>query len=191
MADFDKARTLGLVSGVIALVAPLTSLLTSFLSLFLQPIGLGLVLASLYMFSNIYGERIIFRDALLSVLIGYPAAILAVLSLPFLSLTPFFLGFNIITSDMVVWTLLFLVIILGALIISAVLWYRVLRALSLKSGEGLFRWAGILGIISTLFFTIGALTTVIHNFSWCTTSGRKHTPNLGKLDRINHSLLRS
>ncbi len=171
MADFDTARMLGLVGGVLVLLTFLFSFFIGFLGFFLQLIGLILVLVSLYMFSNIYGERIIFRDALLSVLIGY-----GVLFLLLLILT----GFAIIVPlepilsgrmedlfappairFMVAWVLLFIVIILGALVVSAFLWYRALNTLSLKSGEGLFRWAGILYLTSILSVTLGVLTLII------------------------------
>jgi uncharacterized membrane protein len=180
MVDFDTGRTLGLVGSILVLVALIFSFIIGFLGFLLQLVGLILILISLHTFSNIYGERIIFRDALLSVLIGYgvPLAALAALIFLFILLIP--IGFTIVTSarpippsriedffgaqitaSIILWAFIAILAILVALAISAYLWYRALNTLSLRSGEKFFRWAGLTYLAFAVSLIVGVVTAVI------------------------------
>jgi uncharacterized membrane protein len=177
MADFDTGRTLGLVGSILVLVALIFSFIIGFLGFLLQLVGLILILISLHTFSNIYGERIIFRDAFLSVLIGYGVP-LATLIFLFILLIP--IGFTIVTSarpippsriedlfgaqitaSLILWAFIAILAILVALAISAYLWYRALNTLSLRSGEKFFRWAGLTYLAFAVSLIVGIVTAVI------------------------------
>jgi len=175
MVDFDTGRTLGLVGSILVLVALIFSFIIGFLGFLLQLVGLILILISLHTFSNIYGERIIFRDAFLSVLIGYGVP-LATLIFLFILLIP--IGFTIVTSarpippsriedlfeitaPLILWAFIAILAILVALAISAYLWYRALNTLSLRSGEKFFRWAGLTYLAFAVSLIVGVVTAVI------------------------------
>jgi uncharacterized membrane protein len=177
MADFDTGRTLGLVGSILIIVALIFSFIIGFLGSLLQLVGLILILISLRMFSNVYGERIIFRDAFLSVLIGYGVPLAALIFL-FILLIP--IGFTIVTSarpippsriedffgtqitaSIILWAFIAILAILVALAISAYLWYRALNTLSLRSGEKLFRWAGLTYLAFAVSLIVGIVTAVI------------------------------
>ncbi|MFZ8793611.1 MAG: DUF996 domain-containing protein, partial [Acidilobaceae archaeon] len=140
-----------------------------------QLVGLILILISLHTFSNIYGERIIFRDALLSVLIGYGfslvASIIFLILFGFTILLPFtrpappgriedFFGAQI-AGALVVLVLIMVLVLLIAFVVSAYLWYRALNTLYLRSGEKLFRWAGLSYLAFAVSLIVGVVTAVI------------------------------
>jgi len=183
MVDFDTGRTLGLAGSILVLVAVIFSFIIGLLGSLLQLVGLILILVSLHAFSNIYGERSIFRDALLSVLIGYGLPLVALIILLIL------LGFTILTARpippgppggledlfgaqiagaLVALIVIMFLVFLIALVVAAYLWYRALNTLYLRSGEKLFRWAGlsylafaaslIAGVVLAI---VGAITLVI------------------------------
>jgi uncharacterized membrane protein len=174
MADFDTGRTLGLVGSILVLVAIIFSFIIGFLGFLLQLVGLILILISLHTFSNIYGERIIFRDAFLSVLIVYGVSLAALIFLFIL------VGFTIVTSarpippgrvedffgaqitaSIILWAFIAILAILVALVVSAYLWYRALNTLSLRSGEKFFRWAGLTYLAFAVSLIVGVVTAVI------------------------------
>jgi uncharacterized membrane protein len=176
MVDFDKGRTLGLAGSILVLVAIIFWFITGPLGFLLQLVGLILILISLHTFSNIYGERIIFRDALLSVLIGYGLPLVALIILLIL------FGFTILTARpippgppdriedffgaqivgaLVVLVLIMVLVLLIAFVVSAYLWYRALNTLYLRSGEKLFRWAGLSYLAFAVSLIVGVVTAVI------------------------------
>jgi uncharacterized membrane protein len=176
MVDFDKGRTLGLAGSILVLVAIIFWFITGPLGFLLQLVGLILILISLHTFSNIYGERIIFRDALLSVLIGYGLPLVASIILLIL------FGFTILTARpippgppgriedffgaqiagaLVVLVLIMVLVLLIAFVVSAYLWYRALNTLYLRSGEKLFRWAGLSYLAFAVSLIVGVVTAVI------------------------------
>jgi uncharacterized membrane protein len=176
MVDFDKGRTLGLAGSILVLVAIIFWFITGPLGSLLQLVGLILILISLHTFSNIYGERIIFRDALLSVLIGYGLPLVALIILLIL------FGFTILTARpippgppgriedffgaqiagaLVVLVLIMVLVLLIAFVVSAYLWYRALNTLYLRSGEKLFRWAGLSYLAFAVSLIVGVVTAVI------------------------------
>jgi uncharacterized membrane protein len=176
MADFDRGRTLGLAGSILVLVAIIFSFIISPLGFLLQLVGLILILVSLHAFSNIYGERIIFRDALLSVLIGYGLPLVALIILLIL------LGFTILTARpippgppggledlfgaqiagaLVALIVIMFLVFLIALVVAAYLWYRALNTLYLRSGEKLFRWAGLSYLAFAVSLIVGVVTAVI------------------------------
>ena len=175
MVDFDKGRTLGLAGSILVLVAIIFWFITGPLGFLLQLVGLILILISLHTFSNIYGERIIFRDALLSVLIGYGLPLVALIILlilfGFTILLPFtrpappgriedFFGAQI-AGALVVLVLIMVLVLLIAFVVSAYLWYRALNTLYLRSGEKLFRWAGLSYLAFAVSLIVGVVTAVI------------------------------
>jgi len=175
MVDFDKGRTLGLAGSILVLVAIIFWFITGPLGFLLQLVGLILILISLHTFSNIYGERIIFRDALLSVLIGYGlplvASIILLILFGFTILLPFtrpappgriedFFGAQI-AGALVVLVLIMVLVLLIAFVVSAYLWYRALNTLYLRSGEKLFRWAGLSYLAFAVSLIVGVVTAVI------------------------------
>jgi uncharacterized membrane protein len=176
MVDFDKGRTLGLAGSILVLVAIIFWFIIGPLGFLLQLVGLILILISLHTFSNIYGERIIFRDALLSVLIGYGLPLVALIILLIL------FGFTILTARpippgppgsiedffgaqivgvLVVLVLIMVLVLLIAFVVSAYLWYRALNTLYLRSGEKLFRWAGLSYLAFAVSLIVGVVTAVI------------------------------
>ena len=176
MVDFDTGRTLGLAGSILVLVAIIFWFITGPLGFLLQLVGLILILVSLHAFSNIYGERIIFRDALLSVLIGYGLPLVASIILLIL------FGFTILTARpippgppgriedlfgvQIAGALVALIVIMFlalpiALVVSAYLWYRALNTLYLRSGEKLFRWAGLSYLAFAVSLIVGVVTAVI------------------------------
>ena len=176
MADFDTGRTLGLAGSILVLVALIFSFIIGPLGFLLQLVGLILILVSLHTFSNIYGERIIFRDALLSVLIGYglPLVALIILLILFgftiLTARPIppgppgkiedFFGVQIAGALVALIVIMFLALLI-AFVVSAYLWYRALNTLYLRSGEKLFRWAGLSYLAFAVSLIVGVVTAVI------------------------------
>jgi uncharacterized membrane protein len=176
MVDFDTGRTLGLAGSILVLVAAIFSFIIGLLGFILQLVGLILILVSLHTFSNIYGERIIFRDALLSVLIGYGLPLIALIILLIL------LGFTVVTARpippgppggiedlfgaqiagaLVALIVIMFLVLFIAFVVSAYLWYRALNTLYLRSGEKLFRWAGLSYLAFAVSLIVGVVTAVI------------------------------
>ncbi|MFZ8794038.1 MAG: DUF996 domain-containing protein [Acidilobaceae archaeon] len=173
MIDFDTGRTLGLAGSILVLVAIIFSFIIDPLGFLLQLVGLILILVSLHAFSNIYGERSIFRDALLSVLIGYGLSLVASIILLIL------FGFTILTTrpilpgriedlfgaqiegELVALIVIMFLALLIAFVVSAYLWYRALNTLYLRSGEKLFRWAGLSYLAFAVSLIVGLVTAVI------------------------------
>lgn len=170
--DFSTAKNLGLIGSILFIVGiilsetPLLGALFSLLGL----AGIILVLVSLYLFSKIYAEPRIFRDALIAVIVfiaGFIVAILLLLILILLGVTfvrevrSSFLGTSSEVSLIFGTDLGSILVFLVAFAISAFFWYRALNTLSRVSGEGLFRLAGLLCLIGVLLLVIGVFTLVI------------------------------
>jgi len=171
--DFDTARNLGLIgsiliiAGIVLGLIPWIGLLLSILAL----AGLILVLVSLYLFSKIYAEPRIFRDALISVIVLIAGVIVAILLLIILVGVAFVrevrssppggappeISITAVLGSVIVAFLIALV----AYAISAFFWYRTLNTLSRVSGEGMFRTAGLLYAISVLLHIIGVFTSFL------------------------------
>jgi uncharacterized membrane protein len=176
MVDFDTGRTLGLAGSILVLVAIIFSFIIGPLGFLLQLVGLILILVSLHAFSNIYGERSIFRDALLSVLIGYGLPLVALIiflilfGFTILTARPIppgppgriedFFGAQIAGALVALIVIMFLALLI-ALVVSAYLWYRALNTLYLRSGEKLFRWAGLSYLAFAVSLIVGVVTAVI------------------------------
>jgi len=171
--DFGTARNLGLIgsilimAGTVLSVVPWIGLLFSLLGL----AGIILVLVSLYMFSKIYAEPRIFRDALISVIAVIAGAIVATLLVIILVGVAFIRevrsGFpggaspEVSIDAMLGSFIVAALVVLVAYAISAFFWYRALNTLSRASGEGLFRLAGLLYAINVLLTAIGVITLII------------------------------
>ncbi len=134
-----------------------------FLELLLMLVGFILVLGALNGLSEVYGDKSIFRDAL-------GATIAAILSwILFLSVFLVSAKLGLLGAmggeQRVKWALgasaIASILVLVAVAVSALLWYRVLGALSARSGVGMFRWAAIFYAISAAILVVGLLLTVM------------------------------
>jgi uncharacterized membrane protein len=136
--EFSTARNLGLGGSIAVIIGILISVIPalSFLGLILMLLGVILVLVALRGLSEVYGDESIFRNAL-----GATIAIILSWILFFVFLA----------------TLLLVVV---AVAVSALLWYRALGALSARSGVGMFRWAAVFYAISAVIFAVGLLLTL-------------------------------
>jgi len=172
--DFGTARNLGLIGSILAIVSVVLGLIP-WIGLLFSLLGLAgfiLVLVSLYMFSKIYAEPRIFRDALISVIVGIAGLIVAILLLIILLGAAFASevrsGFpappreappEVSIAAIFGTAIVFILVALAASAISAFFWYRALNTLSRVSGEGMFRTAGLL-------YAIGVLLAIISIFTW-------------------------
>ena len=147
--EFSTAKNLGLRGSIFAIVGIFLSVTPlSPLGLILMLLGVILVLIALHGLSEVYGDKSIFRNAL-----GATIAIILswILILVFLYMrTTGALGTSAIA----------LILVMVAVAVSALLWYRALGALSASSGVGMFRWAAILYAISAVIFVVGLLLTL-------------------------------
>ena len=174
MPDFGRARVLGLVGSILVLLAIILSFMVGFLAFPLSLVGFILVLVSLNTLSDIYGERAIFRNALLSIIIGLIGFLLlfVILIILGLSMTAIVVRSELprefeelpgaqALAQIIGLALISIMVFIVTTVISAYLWYRALNTLSLKSGEGLFRLAGLLYLGSALSLALGIITAVI------------------------------
>ncbi|MFN4045910.1 MAG: DUF996 domain-containing protein, partial [Acidilobaceae archaeon] len=164
-SDFNMAKNLGLAGAIIVLimsfvnfVLPLSlqlSVLISYVLAIAMLAGEALIVLSLYKFSKLYQEEAMFRYALYFIAAILVGNILS--SLAGAAALSALAGASI--SDFMGFALLVIVIAVVALIIAYYFLYKSLGLLAEKSGEGLFRIAGILMLVGavTLIIVIGFL----------------------------------
>lgn len=171
--DFNTARNLGLAGSIVVLAGMALGVVLGGLGFILNLIGLILLLISLHFLSEVYGERRIFRDALISIaiLVGGSFLILIFLALAF-GLTFFMMPFRGprfpgegleeqgLTAIIGIVVIAF-ILLMAILAVSAFFWYRALNMLSLRSGEPLFRWAGLLYAISVILVLAGVVLSLV------------------------------
>ncbi|MDM7274752.1 MAG: DUF996 domain-containing protein [Thermoprotei archaeon] len=189
-SDFSIARVLGLTGSILIVVGVAASIFmgvvqlfafirlfyaqdfqgyfqtpldTSLTGLYLLPhlnlIGWALVIVSLYFSSRVYGEGGIFKYAVYSVasiVVGVVGAIIIVLLAiigVILSAAP--IGLFLLLAAIIV--------VLAGIVLMGYFMYRSLSLLSEKSGEPLFRAAGIIMFIAavTMIILIGSLIELV------------------------------
>jgi uncharacterized membrane protein len=125
-------------------------------------LGVILVLVALHGLSEVYGDKSIFRNAL-----GATIAIILSWILFFVFLATFLLGLLGVmageqrATGVLGASAIALILVVVAVAVSAILWYRALGALSARSGVGMFRWAAIFYAISAAIFVVGLLLTIV------------------------------
>jgi uncharacterized membrane protein len=133
------------------------------LELLLMLVGFIPVLGALNDLSEVYGDKSIFRDALGATI----AAILSWILFLFVFLVSAELGLlgAMEGEQRVTWSLgasaIVSILVVVAVAVSTLLWYRALGALSARSGVGMFRWAAIFYAISAAILVVGLLLTVM------------------------------
>jgi uncharacterized membrane protein len=133
------------------------------LELLLMLVGFIPVLGALNDLSEVYGDKSIFRDALGATI----AAILSWILFLFVFLVSAELGLlgAMGGEQRVTWALgasaIVSILVVVAVAVSTLLWYRALGALSARSGVGMFRWAAIFYAISAAILVVGLLLTVM------------------------------
>jgi len=161
--EFSTARNLGLGGSIAVVIGILLSVIPalSFLGLILMLLGVILVLVALRGLSEVYGDKSIFRNAL-----GATIAIILSWILFFVFLATFLLGLLGVmageqrATGVLGASAIALILVVVAVAVSAILWYRALGALSARSGVGMFRWAAIFYAISAAIFAVGLLLTL-------------------------------
>jgi len=150
--DFSTARILGLIGSILIIIFPLA--------------GIILLLISLYFFSKIYAEPRIFRYALISIVVPIVGAIAVI---PLLILLGVALEVASVSegdalSEASIATIILEIVLASIFVVLAVapafFWYRALNTLSRVSGEGLFRLAGLLAVISILLLEISLIISM-------------------------------
>jgi len=166
VSSFDVGRTLGIIGSALVvfdLVLGAVGLYTFLLTI----AGLLLVIASLHYISLVYGERRVFRYAVIAVAISLLALILVLLlvaitlGFAFLSLLLGPLGALPALGSLVLLLIVSLLILLAAAPISALFWYLSLDTLSRVSGVTLFKWAALLYAAGVALLVLGVLTLVV------------------------------
>jgi len=161
--EFSTAKNLGLGGSIAVIIGILLSVIPalSFLGLILMLVGVILVLVALRGLSEVYGDKSIFRNAL-----GATIAIILSWILFFVFLVTALLGLagamageQRATGALGV-SAIALILVVVAVAVSALLWYRALGALSARSEVGMFRWAAIFYAISAVIFVVGLLLTL-------------------------------
>jgi len=161
--EFSTAKNLGLGGSIAVIIGILLSVIPalSFLGLILMLLGVILVLVALRGLSEVYGDKSIFRNAL-----GATIAIILSWILFFVFLATFLLGLlGVMAGEQRATgalgaSAIALILVVAAVAVSALLWYRALGALSARSGVGMFRWAAIFYAISAVIFAVGLLLTL-------------------------------
>ncbi len=162
--EFSTARNLGLGGSIAVVIGILLSVIPalSFLGLILMLLGVILVLVALRGLSEVYGDESIFRNAL-----GATIAIILSWILFFVFLATLLLGLAGVmageqrATGALGASAIALILVVVAVAVSALLWYRALGALSARSGVGMFRWAAIFYAISAAIFAVGLLLTIV------------------------------
>jgi uncharacterized membrane protein len=161
--EFSTAKNLGLGGSIAVIIGILISVIPalSFLGLILMLLGVILVLVALRGLSEVYGDKSIFRNAL-----GATIAIILSWILFFVFLATLLLGLAGVmageqrATGALGASAIALILVVVAVAISALLWYRALGALSARSGVGMFRWAAVFYAISAVIFVVGLLLTL-------------------------------
>jgi uncharacterized membrane protein len=172
--EFSTAKNLGLGGSIVAIIGTLLSIIPalSFLGLILMLLGVILVLVALRGLSEVYGDKSIFRNAL-----GATIAIILLWIFIFVVIALLgpagamageqrateVLGASAIAPILVIVATFAIapILVVMAVAVSAILWYRALRALSARSRVGMFRWAAIFYAISAVIFVVGLLLTIV------------------------------
>jgi uncharacterized membrane protein len=162
--EFSTTKNLGLGGSIAVIIGILLSVIPalSFLGLILMLVGVILVLVALHGLSEVYGDRSIFRNAL-----GATIAIILSWILFFVFLVTAVLGLlgamagEQRATGVLGASAIALILVVVAVAVSALLWYRALGALSARSGVGMFRWAAIFYAISAVIFVVGLLLTIV------------------------------
>jgi len=166
VSSFDVGRTLGIVGSVLV-VFDLVLVAVGLYTFLLTIAGLILVVASLHYISLVYGERRVFRYAVVAVAVFLLALIFVLLlvaltlGFAFLSILLGPLGALPAIGSLVLLLIVSLLILLAAAPISALFWYLSLDTLSRVSGVTLFKWAAVLYAAGVALLVLGALTLVV------------------------------
>jgi uncharacterized membrane protein len=161
--EFPLLRNLGLGGSIVLILGIILASVPTLSppGTILMIIGAILILIALYGLSQIYGDRSIFRNALGSFIAAIIAWILFIVF--FIAFILSLLGVAVGAQEatgLLGASAIVLIVMIIALAVSAFLWYRALRTLSARSGEGMFRWAATTYAISVIIFIIGIILTV-------------------------------
>jgi uncharacterized membrane protein len=135
----------------------------SFLELLLMPVGVILVLVALNDLSEVYGDKRIFRDALgatIAIILSWILFLFVFLVTAVRGLLGAMEGEQRVIGSLGVSAIVSILVVV-AVAVSTLLWYRALGALSARSGVGMFRGAAIFYAISAAIFVVGLLLTVM------------------------------
>jgi len=166
VSSFDVGRALGIVGSVLVVFDLVLGVVRLYTFLFTIA-GLLLVVASLHYISLVYGERRVFRYAVVAVAVFLLAIILVLLlvaltlGFTFLSILLGPLGALPAIGSLVLLLIVSLLILLAAAPISALFWYLSLDALSRVSGVTLFKWAALLYAAGVALLVLGALILIV------------------------------
>jgi uncharacterized membrane protein len=171
--EFSTAKNLGLGGSIVAIISILLSIIPalhsillfvipalSFLGLILTLLGVILVLVALRGLSEVYGDKSIFRNALGATIAIILSWILIFVVIALLGLAGAMAGEQRATEVLGA-SAIAPILVVAAVTVSAILWYRALRALSARSGVGMFRWAAVFYAISAVIFAVGLLLTIV------------------------------
>jgi uncharacterized membrane protein len=159
--EFSTAKNLGLGGSIAVIIGILISFIPalSFLGLILMLLGVILVLVALRGLSEVYGDKSIFRNALGATIAIILSWILIFVVIVLLGLAGVMAGEQGATGVLGA-SAIAPILVVVAVAVSALLWYRALGALSARSGVGMFRWAAIFYAISAVIFVVGLLLTL-------------------------------
>ena len=166
MSSFDVGRALGIIGSALV-VFDLVLVAVGLYTFLLTIAGLILVVASLHYISLVYGERRVFRYAVIAVAVSLLALILVLLlvaitlGFAFLSILLGPLGALPAIGSLVLLLIVSLLILLAAAPISALFWYLSLDTLSRVSGVTLFKWAAVLYAAGVVLLILGVLTLIV------------------------------
>jgi uncharacterized membrane protein len=108
----------------------------------------------------VYGDKSIFRNALGATIAIILSWILIFVVIALLGLAGAMAGEQRATEVLGA-SAIAPILVVAAVAVSAILWYRALRALSARSGVGMFRWAAVFYAISAVIFVFGLLLTIL------------------------------
>lgn len=153
--NLNEARNRGIIGSIFAIIGVVLCISVSFSDGFpVIILGLLQIVSALYILSHIYEERRVFWYSLISVTLYIPPSV--VLFLFPLHTSLFALLFTQ-PRDLEVFTSIvsslgvYLVIAASVSIaISGFLWYRALEAVSTRLGKILFRWSGLITLVSII-----------------------------------------
>jgi len=166
VSSFGAGRALGIIGSVLVVFDLVLGAVGLYTFLFTIA-GLILVVASLHYISLVYGERRVFRYAVVAVAVFLLALILVLLlvaltlGFAFLSILLGPLGALPAMGSLVLLLIVSLLILLAAAPISALFWYLSLDALSRVSGVTLFKWAALLYAAGVALLILGVLTLIV------------------------------
>jgi uncharacterized membrane protein len=146
--EFSTAKNLGLGGSIVAIIGTLLSIIPalhsillfvipalSFLGLILMLLGVILVLVALRGLSEVYGDKSIFRNALGATIAIIISWIFIFVVIALLGLAGAMAGEQRATEVLGA-SAIAPILAVATVAVSAILWYRALRALSARSGVG-------------------------------------------------------